>query len=43
MQVGQVIDFVIDYNRRAERAQKERERPKKRKATKADIQNYFGG
>ena len=43
MQIGQVVDFVIDYNKRVERSQKENKQPTKRKATKADIQKFFGG
>lgn len=43
MQIGQLVDFVVDYNNRMKRAEKERDKPKKRKATKADFQRYFGG
>lgn len=42
MQIGQVVDFVIDYNSRMNKAKEESKRPKKRKATKADIQRFFG-
>lgn len=46
MQVGQVVDFVIAYNERekaAEKKQKDEEKHgKKRKATQADIDAFFG-
>ena len=46
MQLGQVVDFCIDYNKRQEDAEKEsnkkKERPKKRKASQADIDAFFG-
>lgn len=46
MQVGQVVDFVIAYNERQERAEKrakkEEEKGRKRKATQDDINAFFG-
>lgn len=46
MQLGQVVDYVIDYNERQKRAEAEYERserkPKKRKATQSDINAFFG-
>ena len=47
MQLGQVVDFVIAYNERAERAQKankksKKETPTKRRATQKDIDAFFG-
>ena len=46
MQLGQVVDFCIDYNKRQKDAEKEsdkkKERPKKRKATQGDIDAFFG-
>lgn len=46
MTLGQVVDFVIDYNKRQERAEKQAKREekqgKKRKATKQDIKAFFG-
>lgn len=46
MTLGQVVDFVIDYNERQERAEKrakkEAKSGKKRKATKDDIKAFFG-
>lgn len=46
MQVGQVIDFVIAYNERQERAEKrakhEEKHGRKRKATQSDINAFFG-
>ena len=46
MTLGQVVDFCIDYNKRQETAEeqaKRKPRPKKRKATQADIDSFFGG
>jgi len=43
MQLGQVVDFCIDYNNRNKRAEKAAKRPTKRKATQADINGFFGG
>lgn len=40
MQLGQVVDFVIDYNERNKRTEKEVNR--KRKATQNDINAFFG-
>lgn len=40
MQLGQVVDFVIDYNNRHKRAEKEAK--KKRKASQDDINAFFG-
>ena len=46
MTIGQVVDFVIDYNNRQKRseeqAKKEEKRGKKRKATQNDINSFFG-
>ena len=42
MQVGQVVDFCIDYNERQKRAEEQAEKPEKRKATQADIDAWFG-
>ena len=46
MQVGQVIDFVIAYNERQERAKKrakkEEKKGRKRKANQDDINAFFG-
>ena len=46
MDLGRVVDFVISYNERVSKAEKAREceekRGKKRKATQADIDNFFG-
>lgn len=46
MQVGQVIDFVIAYNERQERAEKrakkEEKKGRKRKANQDDINAFFG-
>ena len=46
MQLGQVVDFVIAYNERQKRSEKESEkvekRRRKRKATQDDINSFFG-
>ena len=46
MQLGQVVDFVISYNERQEkaekRAKKEAKQGKKRKASQKDINAWFG-
>lgn len=46
MQIGQIVDFCIAYNQRQERAEKaaerEQRRGKRRKATQADIDAFFG-
>lgn len=42
MQVGQVVDFCIAYNNRQKRAEKQEEKPQRRKATQADIDAWFG-
>ena len=46
MQIGQLVDFCIEYNEREKKAQKEQEKKEKgqskRKATQADIKAFFG-
>ncbi len=46
MQLGQVVDFVIAYNKRQERAENARKRAEKRgikrKASQNDINAFFG-
>ena len=46
MTLGQVVDYTIAYNKRQERAEREQEKAKKhgrkRKATQADINSFFG-
>lgn len=46
MQLGQVVDFVIAFNERQERAEKqvkrEEKRGKRRKASQSDIDAFFG-
>lgn len=39
MTIGQVVDFVIEYNNR----NTEHKKPKKRKATQSEINAFFGG
>jgi len=41
MTVGQVVDFIIAYNERMEEPQK-KERPRKRRATQAEIDAFLG-
>ena len=46
MTIGQVVDFVVDYNRRHERNEEmrseEESRPKRHLATQAEIDAFFG-
>lgn len=43
MQIGQVVDFVVDYNERQKRADREAEKKdKKRRATQNDINGFLG-
>ena len=46
MTIGQVVDFVVDYNERQKKAdakaKKEEKRGKRRKATQNDINSFFG-
>ena len=39
MTIGQVVDFVFEYNNR----NKEKKTPKRRKASQRDINAFFGG
>lgn len=40
MTLGEIVDFVIDYNERNK--EEDEEKPKKRKATQRDIDAFFG-
>ena len=46
MQLGQVVDYCISYNKRQERAEKQAKHDKKyghkRRATQKDIDAFFG-
>lgn len=44
MQIGQLVDFCITYNERQKRAEQQENgnKPKKVKATQAQIDAYFG-
>jgi len=46
MQLGQVVDFIIDYNERQKRSEKqaklEERRGHRRKASQNDINAWFG-
>jgi hypothetical protein len=39
MTVGQIVDFIVEYNER----QNTDSKPTARKATQADINSFFGG
>ena len=41
MELGQVVDYVIEYNNIVCEQEKESERPRRRKATQADIDSFF--
>lgn len=47
MEVGQLVDYCITYNAQQKEAEKEAEeadkKPKKRKATQADWDAFYGG
>lgn len=44
MDLGHVVDYIIEYNEMhdPDRAEKERKRVKRRKATQADWDAFFG-
>lgn len=42
MQLGQVVDYCIDYNDRQRKAEKEKDKPKKRRGNQDDINAFFG-
>lgn len=42
MDLGHIIDYCIEYNELHDVEPKEKERPKKRKATQADWDALFG-
>ena len=45
MQIGQLVDFCIDYNERQKKSEAKAEREKqgtKRRATQNDINAFFG-
>ena len=42
MTIGQIVDFCVDYNRRHEETTKDKTKPKKRKATQAEIDAFLG-
>lgn len=42
MQIGQVVDFIIDFNNRQNVSEPKKEKPKKRKATQAEIDAFLG-
>ena len=41
MEIGQIVDFCIEYNK-MNGAEEEKPKPKKRKATQADWDAFFG-
>lgn len=42
MQLGQVVDFIIAHNKRLQEAELRKNKPRRRKATQADINAFFG-
>ena len=42
MQLGQVVDFVIAFNNRQKKAQKQAKRGKRHKAKQDEINAFFG-
>lgn len=42
MEVGQLVDYCIEYNRQEEASTSE-DGPKKRKATQSDWDAFYGG
>lgn len=43
MQIGQAVDFVVAFNERYEKSEKENNnKPKKRRATQAEIDAFLG-
>lgn len=42
MQIGQIVDYCIDYNNREKKAEQKAKAPKRRKATQGDIDAFFG-
>ena len=43
MTLGQLVDYCTEYDNQQARAEKEEKHPKRRRATQADIDAYFGG
>ena len=43
MELGQLVDYCITYNRQQEETKVEEEKPKKRKATQAAWDAFYGG
>lgn len=43
MQLGAVVDYCVEYDNQSAKAEREEEAPKRRKATQADIDAFFGG
>ena len=41
MTIGEIVDYIIEYNERNKT--EEKDKPKKRKATQGDIDAFFGG
>lgn len=42
MELGQLIDFIVDYNKQYEKAERNSQQGKKRKATQADWDAFWG-
>lgn len=42
MDIGQIVDYCIEFNQAHEIKDKAKEKPKRRKATQADWDAFFG-
>lgn len=42
MQLGQIVDYCVEYDNMQSKADRESKKPTKRMATQADIDAYFG-
>lgn len=42
MQIGSIVDFIIDYNDRQKQSEEQETKGTIRKATQADIDAFFG-
>lgn len=42
MELGEIVDFIVDYNRRYEKAQETEKKETTRKAKQADWDSFWG-